>query len=36
VYRALGASDDALVHDVFDGGHRWHGTMASGFFARWL
>jgi hypothetical protein len=36
VYRALGAPDDALVHDVFEGGHMWHGTMTSDFFARWL
>jgi Abhydrolase family len=36
VYRALGAPDDALVHDVFAGGHRWHGTMTSDFFTRWL
>jgi hypothetical protein len=36
VYRALGAPDHALVHDVFEGGHRWHGTMTSDFFARWL
>jgi fermentation-respiration switch protein FrsA (DUF1100 family) len=36
VYAALGASDDALVHDVFAGGHMWHGTMTSDFFARWL
>jgi dienelactone hydrolase len=36
VYAALGAPDDALVHDVFDGGHMWHGTMVNDFFARWL
>jgi dienelactone hydrolase len=30
VYRLLGASD-ALVHDVFDGGHQWHGTVALDF-----
>ncbi len=26
VYAALGASPAAVVHDVFDGDHRWHGT----------
>jgi hypothetical protein len=36
VYRALGASDDALVHDLFEGGHGWHGTETTEFFARWL
>ncbi len=36
VYAALGAPDDVLVHDVFDGGHMWHGTQTSEFFARWL
>jgi dienelactone hydrolase len=36
VYAALGAPDGALVHDVFEGGHSWHGTMTSDFFARWL
>ena len=27
---------DRLVHDVFDGGHQWHGTEAEPFLARWL
>jgi len=36
VYAELGAPDRALVHDVFEGGHMWHGTMTSAFFARWL
>jgi acetyl esterase/lipase len=36
VYGELGAPDDALVHDVFDGGHMWHGTETTRFFARWL
>jgi dienelactone hydrolase len=36
VYAALGAPDDALVHDVFAGGHMWHGASTSDFFARWL
>jgi dienelactone hydrolase len=30
VYAALGAPD-ALEHDVFDGGHRWHGARAYDF-----
>jgi dienelactone hydrolase len=29
-YRVLGASDK-LVHDVFEGGHKWHGTVAVPF-----
>jgi dienelactone hydrolase len=36
VYAALGAPEDALVHDVFEGGHMWHGTETSAFLARWL
>ena len=36
VYEALGASDDQLVHDVFDGGHQWHGTRAYPFLERFL
>jgi dienelactone hydrolase len=36
VYRALGAPDDALGHDVFEGGHQWHGEAAFSFLARWL
>jgi dienelactone hydrolase len=36
VYAALGAPEDALVHDVFEGGHMWHGTHTTEFFSRWL
>lgn len=36
VYAALGASADALVHDVFDGEHQWHGRQAVEFLERWL
>jgi dienelactone hydrolase len=36
VYRALGAPDDALVHDVFEGEHRWHGAAVEAFLGRWL
>ncbi|HMK99137.1 MAG TPA: acetylxylan esterase, partial [Acidimicrobiales bacterium] len=36
VYRALGAPDDLLVHDVFAGGHQWHGDEAYAFLARVL
>ena len=36
VYRQLGAPDDALVHDVFDGGHQWHPGAAEEFLARTL
>jgi hypothetical protein len=35
VYDLLGA-DDRLVHDVFEGGHQWHGTEALPFLDRWL
>ena len=36
VYAELGAPDGALVHDVFDGGHMWHGTESPDFLKRWL
>ncbi|HMK63531.1 MAG TPA: alpha/beta fold hydrolase [Acidimicrobiales bacterium] len=36
VYRALGATDEVLVHDVFSGGHQWHGDEAYAFLARFL
>jgi len=36
VYAALGAPDDSLVHDVFDGDHQWHGAVVPEFLARWL
>ena len=36
VYRELGAPDDALVHDVFDGDHQWHGAEVPAFLGRWL
>jgi hypothetical protein len=36
VYAALGADPDALVHDVFEGGHQWHGEHAYPFLERWL
>ncbi|HEY6624383.1 MAG TPA: alpha/beta fold hydrolase [Acidimicrobiales bacterium] len=35
VYEALGAPD-ALVHDVFEGDHQWHGDLAYPFLERWL
>lgn len=35
VYEAFGAGD-RLVHDVFEGGHRWHGELAYPFLDRWL
>jgi dienelactone hydrolase len=35
VYGGAGASD-RLVHDVFEGGHQWHGTEALPFLDRWL
>ena len=35
VYERHGAAD-RLVHDVFEGGHQWHGTEALPFLDRWL
>jgi dienelactone hydrolase len=35
VYEALGARE-RLEHDVFEGGHRWHGERAYPFLERWL
>jgi dienelactone hydrolase len=36
VYASLGADADRLVHDVFEGGHQWHGAAAYPFLERWL
>jgi dienelactone hydrolase len=36
VYDAVGADPEALVHDVFEGGHQWHGELAYPFLERWL
>jgi dienelactone hydrolase len=36
VYDTLGAHADRVVHDVFDGGHQWHGQAAYPFLDRWL
>ncbi|MHB8219884.1 MAG: alpha/beta hydrolase family protein [Acidimicrobiales bacterium] len=35
VYEELRAAD-RLVHDVFPGGHQWHGELAYTFLDRWL
>jgi dienelactone hydrolase len=35
VYESLGAGQQ-LAHDVFDGGHEWHGTEAWPLLERWL
>jgi hypothetical protein len=35
VYDQLGASD-RLEHDIFSGGHQWHGVEALPFLDRWL
>lgn len=35
VWSAAGAGD-ALVHDVFDGAHQWHGALVGEFFAAHL
>jgi len=36
VYAQLGASDGALVHDVFEGDHQWHGELLPKFLQEWL
>ncbi len=36
LYRSLDAPDDALVHDVFDGEHMWHGEQVGAFLDHWL
>jgi dienelactone hydrolase len=35
VFTALGVGD-RLEHDVFEGGHKWHGERAYPFLERWL
>jgi hypothetical protein len=35
VYGRHGAAE-RLVHDVFEGGHQWHGLEALPFLDRWL
>ncbi len=35
LYEAMGAGD-ALVHDVFEGEHQWHGVAAYPFLDAWL
>lgn len=35
VYEHLGAGD-RLAHDVFDGEHQWHGSLAFPFLEQWL
>jgi dienelactone hydrolase len=36
VYATLGAPSDAVAHDVFDEGHRWHGALVPDFLERAL
>jgi dienelactone hydrolase len=36
IYAQLGAPDDAVVHDVFEGEHRWHGAATNEFLSTWL
>jgi len=36
LYEREPAGPDALVHDVFEGGHRWHGACVAEFLERWL
>jgi dienelactone hydrolase len=35
-YALLGAPDDAVVHDIFDGEHSWHGANVGAFLDLWL
>ncbi len=34
-YARLGAKD-RIVHDLFEGGHKWHGTETIGWMKRWM
>jgi dienelactone hydrolase len=34
--RPLYGTTEALEHDVFEGGHRWHGARVAAFLERWL
>lgn len=36
VYARMGAPDDALLHDMFEGEHRWRGAAVPAFLERWL
>jgi dienelactone hydrolase len=36
IYDAFDAPNDALVHDTFDGDHRWNGVLAYDFLDQWL
>jgi len=36
VYASLGAGGDRIAHDVFEGGHQWHGKAAYPFLEQWL
>jgi dienelactone hydrolase len=36
VYASLGVGGDRIVHDLFLGGHQWHGVEAYPFLERWL
>jgi dienelactone hydrolase len=36
VYEELGSSGDRIEHDLFEGGHQWHGVAAYPFLHRWL
>ncbi len=36
VYALLGAPADAVVHDIFDGEHGWHGEHVGAFLDQWL
>jgi hypothetical protein len=33
VYVALGVDPERVEHDVFDGGHQWHGARTEAFLA---
>jgi fermentation-respiration switch protein FrsA (DUF1100 family) len=36
LYAQLGATDESIVHHVFEGDHQWHGAAAPAFLSRWL
>jgi dienelactone hydrolase len=36
VYRLLGVPEETVMHDIFDGEHRWHGEHVGAFLDQWL
>jgi hypothetical protein len=36
LYATTPGRAEALEHDIFEGGHRWHGARVATFLERWL